>query len=64
MAVAPPPIPTIVPGSLLYIADERDYRLGVGPLALRVTSLERRAPNGSSYTATGSDTTAASTTAT
>ncbi|GAB7051975.1 hypothetical protein [Catenuloplanes indicus] len=39
MAVAPPPIPAIVPGTVLFIADERDYRLGVGPLALRVTAL-------------------------
>lgn len=37
---APGPAPRLIPGAVLYLADDSDYRYGVGPLALRVGAVE------------------------
>lgn len=44
MAVAPDQAPRIGPGTIVYIASDKDYAYGVGPLALRISALE--APTG------------------
>lgn len=39
MATLPAPVPRLVPGTVLHIVDEHDYRYGTGPLVLVVARL-------------------------